>query len=162
MRHVSWISTTKYAAPALIALSFVVPLYSVPTRGAASRNFVYPLQIVQNDPVMGLAFLAPLLTPMFLSTRIRYPWSRILFACVPWILVSSVTVVYLESALTFSYLELPFPMFPLPPLWTSTSIGFGCWAFVAGNGLLLIVWGAAIWKRMHPQSPVSHRTNAFG
>lgn len=154
MRHMPWISTTKYSAITLIALSFVVPLYSFPTLGGAARNFVYPLQIVQNDPAMGLAFLAPLLTPILLSTRIRYPLNRILFACVPWILLASVSVVYLESALTFSYLELPFPMFPLPPLWTSTSIGIGCWAFVVGNGLLLIVWGSAIWKQMHPTQPI--------
>ena len=159
MRHLSWISTTKYVALALIAVSYVVPIYSFPMLGNASRDFVYAWQVVQHDPVMGLAFLAPLLTPMLLSTRIRHPWSRILFACVPWIILSSVSVVYLESALTFSYLEMPFPMFPLPPLWTSTSIGIGCWAFVLGNGLLLVVWGAAIWKQM--RSPLDHRTSAF-
>lgn len=153
MRHVSWNTFMKYSAIALLAFSLLAPLYFFPTLDDARGVSVRAWEAAQGEPLIGLAFLVSFLTPMLLGRPMNRPWKGVVLACAPLLLVGSAVVVYLVSALSFSSVQMPFPLFPLPFLLTSSSVGLGCWAFVIANALLLVVWGKALrkhgWTRFH-------------
>lgn len=156
MQHLSWNSFMKYSAFTFLALSFLVPVYSFPSLGDADRDSVYLWEVVRHDPVLGFAILVPLLTPIILGRRIRHPWNMVVFASVPLLLAGSAFVVYLVSALSFSSLQTPFPLFPVPFLLTGSSIGIGCWAFVAANAWLIVSWGTAVRRQLRLRPRVGH------
>ena len=127
----------------LLALSLIVPVCSFPTLGEAGREPVFAWEIVQDSPYWGLALLAPLFSLMVLRLRARRAWSKIAFACVPFVLTGSAFAIYLASAQSFSVMHIPVPILSLLPVLTCSSPGIGCWAFVTANGLLLVIWGGA-------------------
>ncbi len=153
MRHVSWNAFMKYSAIALLTFSLLAPLYFFPTLDDARGVSVRAWEAVQGEPLIGVAFLVSLLTPILLGRPMNRPWKWVVLACAPLFLVGSAMVVYLVSALSFSSVQMPFPVFPLPFLLTGSSVGLGCWAFVTANALLLVLWGKALrkhgWTRFH-------------
>ena len=149
MRSLSLVTIMKYSTIALLVLSVFTPLYSFPSFAGTSGDSVYVWNIVQHDLLVGIAFLIPFLTLTVLSIRFPHPWNRVVLTLAPLVILVSVFVVYLESALAMSSLQMPFPVFPLPSLWTSSSIGIGCWAFVSANVFLLGIWFNVARKKMH-------------
>jgi len=130
----------------LLALALIVPVCSFPASDGVGREPVHAWEIVQGNPYLGLALLAPLLSLMGLRLRVRRAWGRIAFASVPFFLAGSAFAIYLESALSFSVMHIPIPFLSLLPILTCSSVGIGCWAFVTANGLLLIIWGVAVFR----------------
>jgi hypothetical protein len=137
----------KYSVLTLLALAVLLPLYSFSSLSDGRGDSVYVWNVVRSEPVMGLAFVAPLLVLVMLGRRIRHPWNRVVLATAPLIIIVAVFVVYLDSALAISAEANPIPLLPLPPLWVSSSIGLGCWAYVAANALLLGCWAQAARNR---------------
>jgi len=147
MLNKSWVAIMKYFVLTLLVLAALVPLYTFPTLDEGRGGSTYIWTVVQNDPLMGLAFIAPLFVFTMLGRQVRRPWNRVVVAVVPLVLFVSVFVVYLGSALALSTEKNPLPFFSFPPLWVSSSIGLGCWAFLAANALLLGCWVYAARKK---------------
>ena len=66
----------------------------------------------------------------------------------PLLLACSALVAYAHSAtdLRVESMVWPLSLF-LPSIWTPSNVGAGCWALVAANALLLVLWGGAIARR---------------
>ena len=140
MLRASWNSIARSIAVALLALSLVLPLYSFSSLGGGGGKSVRAWEVARQDPVVGVALLLPLVALGLSGRKTRRPWNRIVPACVSVVLAGSAFVVYLVSTLSFSIQPMPFPLYPLPALWTSSDVGIGCWAFAAASALILIVW----------------------
>lgn len=144
VNRVKWRAAAASLSIGLILLSFLFPLYSLPSLGSNSQTLVYAWGATREDLAFGLVLLAPLIVVGAIFVRLRRPWRGLAMVSVPLLLAYSTMVVYLESSLAFHVEPLPWPVNWLPGLWAPSTVEIGCWAVIAANVVLLGVWVATV------------------